>query len=150
MLELTRQDYEAIVKHAWAGRPNEVCGLLGGVMAVGGVNGEEKRIVRQVYHLTNVDDSPMHFSLDPREQFAAVRDMRQKGLALLGNYHSHPASPARPSAEDIRLAFDSELSYVILSLVEGNKPVLRSFRIRGGAVEEEKIVIREDQTHAGD
>ena len=144
MIELGRQDYEAIVAHAAAGQPNEACGLLGGVTA------GEKRIIQQVYHLTNVDGSPVHFSLDPAEQFAAVRDMRQKGLALLGNYHSHPASPARPSAEDIRLAFDSELSYFILSLAERSKPVLRSFRIKGGVVEEEKIVIREDQAHAGD
>lgn len=150
MIELARRDYEAIVERALAVRPIEACGLLGGVMAVDSVNGEEKRIVRQVYHLTNVDDSPVHFSLDPQEQFAAVRDMRQKGLVLLGNYHSHPVSPARPSAEDIRLAFDSELSYVILSLAERNRPVLRSFRIKGGAVEEEKIVIREAAAHAGD
>ena len=29
-------------------------------------------------------------SMDPKEQFAAVKDMRSKGRQLLGNFHFHP------------------------------------------------------------
>lgn len=119
-------DYEAIVAHARSGLPNEACGLVAGT-----VEGDIKTI-EKVYFLTNVDQSPEHFSLDPREQLAAVKDMRGLGITLLGNFHSHPATPARPSAEDIRLAYDPSLSYLILSLA-GDEPVLKAFHIEGGA-----------------
>lgn len=125
-------DYDNIVAHARAGLPNEACGLLGGTRA-----GDIKTIVK-VYFLTNVDQSPEHFSLDPHEQLAAVKDMRGLGLTLLGNFHSHPATPARPSAEDIRLAYDSSASYLILSLA-GDEPVLKAFHIEGGAVTQETL-----------
>ena len=91
-----------------------------------------------MYYLTNTDHSEEHFTLDPKEQFAAVKEMRANGWQLLGNWHSHPASPSRPSEEDKRLAFDSKASYFILSL-HGGEPVLNSFH-----VSREKEVTKED------
>jgi proteasome lid subunit RPN8/RPN11 len=134
MLNLAPDLYGLIIAHARSGLPNEACGLFAGEIA-----GEEKT-VRAVYCLKNIDESPEHFSMTPEDQFKAVKDLRQKGLALLGNFHSHPATPARPSAEDIRLAFDPALSYVIVSLKEAG-PVLKSFLIRGGIAEEEPVRI---------
>ena len=55
--------------------------------------------------------------------------------------NSHPGSPSRPSEEDKRLAFDPDASYLILSLMEREKPVLKSFKIRKDGVSEEEIVI---------
>ena len=89
-----------------------------------------------------MDASPEHFSLEPREQLAAVKDMRARGLRPLGNYHSHPATPARPSAEDIRLALDPAATYLILSLA-GAEPVLKAFRIESGQVREEVLTVDE-------
>ena len=121
-IRLTQRDYDAIVSHARAKAPNEACGLIGGT-----VEGDVKTI-RKVFFLTNLDASPEHFSLDPREQFAAVKELRQNGWDLLGNWHSHPATPSRPSEEDKRLAFDPNMSYLILSL-QDTEPVLHSFHI---------------------
>jgi proteasome lid subunit RPN8/RPN11 len=66
--------------------------------------------------------------------------MRAAGLQLRAIYHSHPATAARPSEEDIRLAYDPGVSYVIVSLAEEN-PAVRSFRIRALQVEPEDIEI---------
>jgi proteasome lid subunit RPN8/RPN11/TusA-related sulfurtransferase len=118
----------ALAAEARAGLPNEVCGYLAG----------KGRVVSRHYPLTNTDAAPDHFSMDPAEQFAAVRDMRGRGLALLAVYHSHPETPARPSEEDIRLAFDPEMSYVIVSLAL-DVPQIKSFRIKDGKVREERI-----------
>ncbi len=134
MIILNRQDYQKILNHAAAELPNEACGLLGGY------EDGENRIVTNVYLLRNVDESAEHFSMDPKEQFEAVKDMRSKGRQLLGNFHSHPKTPAMPSKEDIRLALDENLSYLILSLKE-EKPVLKVFRIKNGVAEEKLIVI---------
>jgi proteasome lid subunit RPN8/RPN11 len=78
----------------------------------------------------------------PEEQFKAIKDMRGKGFALLGNFHSHPETPARPSAEDIRLAFDPSLSYIIISLADaGGSVVVKSFNIKDGAAVEEPLKV---------
>lgn len=79
--------------------------------------------------------------LDPKEQLAAVKDMRANGFAPLGNWHSHPESPSRPSDEDKRLAYDSKASYLILSLMDKNEPVLNSFKIEGESAEKEDLQI---------
>ena len=123
MLFLTKSDYEKMLAHCKEGLPNEACGLIGGV-----VEGE-KQYVKKVYLLTNMDESNEHFSMDPREQLAAVKDMRSNGLTMLGNWHSHPESPSRPSEEDKRLAYDSTVNYLILSLMNIDEPVLKAFDI---------------------
>lgn len=123
MLYLEKKDYEKILAHAVAGLPNEACGLIAGT-----VDGE-KKYVKEVYLLTNIDASNEHFSMDPREQFAAVKDARAKHLEMLGNFHSHPESPSRPSEEDKRLAYDSKANYLILSLEDREHPVLNAFLI---------------------
>ncbi|MCE5286701.1 MAG: M67 family metallopeptidase [Pelosinus sp.] len=134
MIVLKQGQYQEIVDYARKFAPIEACGLLGGR-----VTGDDK-IVEKVYFLTNIDNSPEHFSMDAKEQFAAVKDMRQNCWTLLGNYHSHPASPSRPSEEDKRLAFDPAASYLILSLLD-TVPVLKGFKIAQGTVSEEKIKI---------
>lgn len=70
--------------------------------------------------------------------------MRQRGLVPLGNWHSHPSSPSRPSDEDKRLAYDSKASYMIISLMDRQAPVLNSIRITGGISEREELVISDD------
>ncbi|MDR2392974.1 MAG: M67 family metallopeptidase [Treponema sp.] len=134
MVKLAAEHRAALLAHARQGLPNEACGLLAGE-----VQGDAK-VIKKVYCLTNVDHSPEHFSMAPEEQFKAVADLRKNGLVLLGNFHSHPASPARPSEEDIRLAFDPTLSYLIISLQTG-EPVLKSFLIRKGTVSEEALQV---------
>ncbi len=133
-VKLQQADYNAIVAHARAGLPNESCGLLAGT-----VEGSLKT-VKKVYLLSNPDQSPEHFSIDPKEQLEAIKDMRALGLSPLGNFHSHPSTPARPSEEDIRLAYDPKASYLILSLKE-ETPVLKAFGIADGAVAPQTLEI---------
>lgn len=140
MIKLKRSDYEKMLAHAENELPNEACGLLGGTLD------ENGKTVSEVYLLTNIDASNEHFSMDPKEQLAAVKDMRSKGITLLGNWHSHPESPSRPSDEDKRLAHDSKASYMILSLMDRANPVLNSFKITGSdpkTSEKEELVIED-------
>lgn len=137
MIILSNQHYQEILSHSLNALPMEACGLLGGI-----VEGDVKTI-KKVYLLRNIDQSPEHFSMDPHEQFNVVKDLRKNDWVLLGNFHSHPISPARPSEEDKRLAFDLEASYFILSLLDKNIPVLKSFRIRDGKAVEESVLRRD-------
>jgi len=130
MLRISQQIKDAIIDQARNGLPEEICGYLAGL-------GSD---VTKRYPLTNIDHSNEHFSFDPAEQFQVVREVRKEGLIILANYHSHPETPARPSVEDIRLAFDPDISYVIVSLA-AEMPDIKSFRISNGEVEKEEIEI---------
>lgn len=123
-----------ILNHCLGQLPNEACGLLAGRIE------DKKKMVEKIYLLSNIDQSPEHFSMDPKEQFGAIKDMRANDLILLGNFHSHPSSPARPSEEDIRLAFEPDKSYLILSLAEEN-PILKSFMINNSQVTNEELIV---------
>ena len=137
MIQLKKSDFEKMLAHAQKELPDEACGLIAGE-----ISGTDK-IVKKVYLLTNIEHSNEHFSLDPKEQLAAVKDMRANGLVPLGNWHSHPESPSRPSEEDKRLAYDSKASYMILSLMDRENPVLNSFHIEETDAEKELLQIED-------
>lgn len=136
MIRISQKDYQKIINHAAASLPHEACGLI-----AGRIDGTDKYI-EKVYLLTNTDHSHEHFSLDPKEQLAAVKDMRSMGYVPLGNWHSHPETPSRPSEEDKRLAYDKTASYLIISLMDRDNPILHSFHIEGtNAILEELIIM---------
>lgn len=130
MIKLTKSDFEKILAHAVKELPDEACGLIAGTVEDG------DKEIKKVYLLTNIDHSNEHFSLDPKEQLEAIKDMRKNGFVPLGNWHSHPESPSRPSEED-----KSKASYMILSLMDRENPVLNSFKITGDTAEKEELVI---------
>ena len=112
MISIPRSIHAAIVAQARVELPNECCGYLGGTRE------DQSRSVTSQFKMTNVDGSPEHFSFDPAEQFAALKTAREQGLELVANYHSHPETPARMSDEDIRLAHDTSIIYLIYSVSE--------------------------------
>ena len=77
MLKLKKEDYEKILDHCRKGLPNESCGLLGGT-----IEGDVKTI-EKVYLLTNIDESNEHFSMDPKEQLSAIKDIRHIEYLIL-------------------------------------------------------------------
>ena len=130
MITIHKKVIEGMIAHARKDAPLEACGYCGAL------NGA----IDTWYPLTNTDASAEHFSLDPKEQFDGVRAMRGEGRRLAAVYHSHPATPSRPSAEDIKLAADPGISYIIISLA-GEQPVVKSFQIRNGISIEEPVRI---------
>ena len=145
---IKRSDFDKILEYALSQRPDEACGLIAGKESEDG-----SRSIEKVYLLTNTDHTNEHFSIDPKEQLTAVKDMRAEGLVPLGNWHSHPESPSRPSEEDKRLANDSKATYMILSLEQENTPVLNAFHIEGEqdnrTVRKEELIIVEERNENG-
>lgn len=122
---------DELISQAQQDAPNETCGYLLGTSS------EDGAIVIENYEMENIDHSPEHFSFNPKDQFAALKYARSKGLKILANWHSHPASPSRPSQEDIRLANDPTIRYAILSLHEGIH--LNSFKIINGEIVDKEV-----------
>jgi proteasome lid subunit RPN8/RPN11 len=119
MLSIPKQFYDAMIAQAQAEHPNECCGLLAG---------KDGRVI-QIYKMTNTQHSPVNYLMDPREQFAAFKDMRKREVELLAIYHSHPHTQAYPSKTDVRLAYYPEAAYLIMSLEDKAKPILKGYRI---------------------
>lgn len=124
-----------LVAHAKRDAPIEACGYLAG----------RDGVITGSYELKNIDRSTEHFSFDPKEQFAVMKEARAGGFEILAVYHSHPASPARPSKEDITLAYDPNILYVIVSLAEGREDV-KAFEIKNQKVSEINLeTIKDDR-----
>lgn len=123
---------DELIAQARRDTPIETCGYLLG----------KDGVVVENYPMENIDHSAEHFSFAPKDQFAALRYARGKGLKILANWHSHPASPSRPSQEDLRLANDPTIRYVIVSLYEGVH--VNSFGIRNNQVVDKEVHFAEE------
>ena len=132
MVELDTLFAKEIVEHGLREFPNEACGLIAGA------DGSAVK----VFAMRNMDASPMSYRLDSKEQLEVFDRMDAEGLELFGIYHTHTHTEAYPSETDQRLAFYPEARYVIVSLSDRDKPVVRAFRITDGEVTEEELSIR--------
>ena len=119
-----------------AGYPNEICGMMFGREvrdATDPAGGRARRSVERLVVGKNVfeaDEQYHRFSIDPREQMRAERQMEKEGLALLGYYHSHPDHPARPSEYDREHAWEF-YSYVIVAVAKGKAADMTSWVLDG-------------------
>ena len=135
-LILTPEQVAGMVAHARAERPLEACGLLGGRSAR----------VEKVYPLPNAERSPVRYLADPEAQLQAMLEIEKLGWEIVAIYHSHPASPAYPSATDLEMAFYPKALSLIISLADRERPTLRAFRIGEGQIEEVELRVEERKT----
>ena len=129
MLSLERRYLDEIVAHAREDAPNECCGIIAGN------DGQAVKLFRAA----NAEASPYRYSVDPKDLFRIYRECEENGWSFLAIYHSHTASEAYPSPTDVKLAFWPEAYYVLVSLQDTERPVVRAFRILDGAVSEEEL-----------
>ncbi len=94
-----------IEAHAAQSPGAEICGLLFG----------SQNHIAAAGPAANVAPAPeVRFEIDPRALFAAIREERNGGPAVIGNYHSHPHGPARPSCHDAAMALDRGALWLIV------------------------------------
>lgn len=118
-LWLTPEQAEQIGRHALDERPDEACGIIGGV-------GER---AHQIVPIPNRATNPRHhFYLDEKAFTEALFDFQRKGLSLIGIYHSHPKGEPIPSPVDIRQAAYPDTAYIVVGLKHG-KPKLAAWNI---------------------
>ncbi len=98
-----------MLAHARLDAPLECCGLL---------IGHDAR-VETTHRARNALASRTRFLVEPEDHFAAMRRARDMGLAVIGVYHSHPATAAIPSARDRDEVAYPEFIYLIVGLPEG-------------------------------
>jgi len=129
-MKVTEMVRAAMIDHAYTALPAECCGLLSGAAGV----------ITDCHPLRNVADRPeTRYYATPEELFAAMRRIREARQKLLGIYHSHPRTPAYPSATDVEMAFYPEAAYFIISLE--TQVDVRAYRIEGARIESLQVVV---------
>jgi proteasome lid subunit RPN8/RPN11 len=129
---LPRQLVNQVLHQAQTTPEVEVCGLIAA---------RDGRPVRAIA-VSNVSDQPQRlFAMDPASQIDALRRMREQGETLFGIYHSHPHSPAVPTATDLEQAGYPEALYLIVSLNTRGVLEMRGYRLRGNQATEVQLEI---------
>ena len=156
MLHLPSGIIQDMIAHAQELAPHECCGILSGKdltvsehyritnilanLSEGDLSRFEGAKLSDLKQLSPEERADIAFQMDAREMAMAQRDIRSKELDLIGFYHSHTASPARPSQTDITIAMEFE-SYrqklnlpeplhLIISLEKAESPDIRAYRIQ--------------------
>ena len=133
MLEVPAVTLTELVAHCLASLPHEGCGLLIG----------HDDVVTGAVPTRNAARSALRYEVDPDEHLAADRAAGEVGLDVIGAFHSHTHTDAWPSVTDVASAIDPSWHWVVVSL-RSPDAVVRSFRIDGGEVHEEPLVVLEN------
>jgi proteasome lid subunit RPN8/RPN11 len=120
---------DEMVAHALEEAPIECCGIIAG---------KDGRAVK-LFRTVNADASKYRYTVDSQDLFRVFRECEENGWEFLVIYHSHTASEAYPSPTDVRLAYWPEAYYVLVSVADREKPIVRAFRIQDGRVSEEEL-----------
>jgi proteasome lid subunit RPN8/RPN11 len=123
MINISGQLLESIRQHGVRDYPYECCGLLLGRFEAAA------KFVLETYPISNAREESAkrnRFLIQPEELMRGERYARSKELEVVGFYHSHPDSPARPSQYDLEHAWPT-YSYIIVSTSEGGSGDLYSW-----------------------
>lgn len=127
MITLAPTQLDEISRHGEQEYPHECCGLL-----LGNFFDDGSKAVVETYPISNAREveARHHRSLiTPQELMKGERLARERGLDVVGNYHSHPDHPAVPSQYDLEHAWPT-WSYIIVSVPEGRAAELRSWEMQ--------------------
>jgi proteasome lid subunit RPN8/RPN11 len=136
VLFIPKNVLEQMVCHCLDGYPLEACGLLGGVEPEPG-----NAHLRYLYPGKNAASSARVYEIEPQLVLRSGRDLESHGSQLLGVYHSHTHTEAKPSPTDVAQAPDPSWHYVLVSLRD-TEPSVRSWMIRDGKIQEEPVVLQ--------
>jgi proteasome lid subunit RPN8/RPN11 len=142
-VKIPRKLIAEMISHALEQDPEECCGVL---LGKGGV-AEVSRRMKNV-HSSRVS----RYTMDPLELLEVQNEADREGQEFTAIYHSHTYTQAYPSETDIANAVDSgwtEPHYVLVSLVEKTRPIVRAFRIGEDRSVEETIILTDGQPYRG-
>jgi len=135
MMRVPETIFKKMVDHALREAPLECCGMLVG----------KGRTVHRIYEMRNADRSRVSYFMVPEEQLEVFMEIERDGLDLVAIYHSHPHTIPFPSEKDVRLAISPDVSYIIISLKDGETSV-KGFRMGKEAISIEPIRLIEQSS----
>jgi proteasome lid subunit RPN8/RPN11 len=114
MIRIQTEPWAAMVAHARQTYPNECCGAM-----LGSLDGDSK-VVHEAIALRNAFEGAQaaRYELRPEDLLAADKAARERGMDLIGIYHSHPDCDAYFSKTDLQNSCPW-YSFVVLSIQKG-------------------------------
>lgn len=126
MISLNEAQINEIKKYGEQTFPFECCGLL-----IGKFNDDGVKEVFETFPIENARETEAKHNrslITPKDLMRGEMYARKKGLDVVGNYHSHPDHPARPSEFDLEHALPV-WSYIIVSIMKGSAKDVRSWEM---------------------
>ena len=134
-VELSAEIVQALIDHARAEYPNEMCGVIVGdrAAAEGGspLRWEPTR---------NRAASPLRYEIHPDDLLRLTIETENVGNEFWAIVHSHTHSPPRPSPTDVGLAFYPDAIYLLVSLADA-EPAVATWRIVGGEIHAVELIV---------
>jgi len=132
ILQIDAALLKAMVDAAETAWPAEACGLI-----IGRGKGQLVRVTRVVPAPNLLAGTTDRFELDPAVRIRVERELRESGAKdrIVGHYHSHTDGTADPSATDRACAFEPDLAWVIIGVLNGQAIHTQGHRLderRGG------------------
>jgi len=135
-LKLSRDFLNAIDGHALKNFPRECCGLLLGKF------GKNVIEVVEVVKAENVLGSPIAFEVDAELVFKTIKRADERGLELVGIYHSHPNIAAYVSSRDSEIMkLWPGVAWLIISAAKERVIGRKAYVLKDRGIEELEIVV---------
>ena len=125
MIEFDDSHSQAMRAHGERDYPFECCGLM-----LGRFDSGRKKVV-ETYSISNAREEEAkrnRFLIRPEELMRGEKYAREKGLDVVGFYHSHPDDVAVPSQYDLEHAWPT-YSYIVVAVEKGHAADLRSWEM---------------------
>jgi len=125
MIRIDDEQLAQMRAHGERDYPYECCGLMLGRFTDG-----RKQVV-ETYAISNAREEAAkrnRFLIRPDELMRGEKYARDKGLDVVGFYHSHPDDVAVPSQYDLEHAWPT-YSYIVMSVEKGRAVDLRSWEM---------------------
>jgi proteasome lid subunit RPN8/RPN11 len=125
VIKLSKIQLDQIIYEATTSYPSECCGLL-----VGNTS-DHFHIINNIVTSTNVLRilGNYCFEIDPQDRINLERKLRGTTDNVIGHFHSHPNSSNTPSKIDLEMAYEPEMIWLIVSVIEGKFHDFATYRL---------------------
>lgn len=107
---LSETDKKILSEYSENQKPNESCAILFG----------KNDIVSDLFLTENIEESPVNFTISNDQLIEGYKIAEQKGLDVIGIFHSHPDSDAFPSSTDKKFMQTNPVVWIIYSGINKN------------------------------
>ncbi|KAF6247219.1 peptidase [Nitrosopumilus sp. b3] len=107
---LSETDKKILSEYSENQKPNESCAILFG----------KNNLVSDVFLTENIEESPVNFTISNDQLIEGYKIAEQKGLEVIGIFHSHPDSDAFPSNTDKKFMESNPVVWIIYSGINKN------------------------------
>ena len=108
-ITLTKSQKKRLTNHADNEEPNESCAILFGTTEKTG------NVVKELFLTKNIEESPVNFTISNEQLIEVYKIAEEKGMEVVGIFHSHPNSIAYPSETDKKFMIGNPVVWVIYS-----------------------------------